>query len=217
MRKLILMFTLLIIALCSCEKDDHSVNNLKSDYIPMAVGNYWIYETYNTNTLGEERKQSYVDSVVIVKDTLVNGDIFYKYEYFKIHNQQSTLERTLYYRDSCKYLIDIQGRKLFSENNFNDTLRYHNYVGEVDTIYTSSYKMEAFNDIVDIPAGTFSDVLNFKGTVYCNPRYTEIPNPRYTHNYYARNVGLIFESYSYVFSGERLEKKLVRYELVGDK
>lgn len=73
---------------------------------------------------------------------------------------------------------------------------------EIDTATWTTSKMEKLNQHVIVPAGTFTEVLNVKGTVICNPKYTSIPNPRYVNNYFAKNIGEVLHTYFYVVGGE---------------
>jgi hypothetical protein len=118
-----------------------------------------------------------------------------------------------YCRDSSKYLINSDGQILFSENNFSDTLLRTTRLYEEDTICWITGKMEKNENDINVPAGTFNNTLNLKGTIICNPKYTRIGNPHYVNKYYAPEVGEILHSYLYVYDGSSLEKRLTRYKI----
>jgi hypothetical protein len=183
----------------------------------MAVGNYWIYREYEIDTIGNERQTSIFDSTVITKDTLISGITYYRldnYVYYSISNViKADLNGPVYYRDSSKNLINSKGQIMFSEGNFSDTLFRKTEVLQGDTIYWISFKMEKPVDNINTPAGIFNNLLNFKGTVICNPKFTSIKNPRYVNKFYAKGVGEILHSHIYVFGGGSFDKRLVRYQV----
>jgi hypothetical protein len=51
MRKL-LALVMAITSLLSCNKEDDK--EIKTDYLPLRIGNYWIYQEYNIDTMGNE-------------------------------------------------------------------------------------------------------------------------------------------------------------------
>lgn len=207
-RKLALMISAILL-IYSCEKNDYSNENKKLEYFPMAVGNYWIYEEYQIEKDLTETKSSTFDSLSISKDTIINGNHYFKVECtYKI----IPILRPNYYRDSSGYLVDLEGRIHFAQNNFTDTL-YRRTEGNSDNPYcTITVKMEHVNNKITVPAGSF-DVLNFKTTVIINPDYQNEWNPRYFDNYYSKNVGIITDSYSYLSQNFTVEKRLIRYKI----
>lgn len=66
MRKL--FFIAILFAIFSaCQKDDDSNQNQtvsEPDYFPMAIGNYWVYQFTNTDTLGIVNYER-IDSIFI--------------------------------------------------------------------------------------------------------------------------------------------------------
>jgi hypothetical protein len=57
MRKLFFIGFALAI-LTSCQKNDENPLQKKSVYLPLEIGNYWVYEHYKIDTLGNETKLS---------------------------------------------------------------------------------------------------------------------------------------------------------------
>ena len=214
MKKLVLIVGI-ISCLFSCEKNDKQdeSENLVSTYLPMSVGNYWVYQVYNIDVNGNKSQSTTLDSTVITKDTLINGKKYYRFDYLNYHLDNINHFDTAYLRDSLTFIINEKGNILFSENNFNDTLYRKTYVFENDTFYTMTCKMERIDQEISTPAGSFNNILNFRGTVIVNPKHTDIENPRYTDEYFAKDMGVVYQSQTYVSGGQIREKRLVRYHI----
>lgn len=217
MKKVILV-VVVIICFFSCHKDDEAVISkvTTSSYLPMAVGNYWVYQEYTTQNNGTFVPSSAIDSVCISKDTIINGKTFYKFDSFQIYASlvpPIRVNGSDFYSDSCKNLINPKGEIMFSEDNFTDILLRRSDVIQEDTFTWITGKMEKLDQIVTVPAGTFNDVLNLKGTVNCNPKFSSVSNPRYVNKYLAKNVGEILHSYIFVDVDITIEKRLIRYKI----
>jgi hypothetical protein len=215
--KKVILFTGLILCFFSCKKENNS-DTLKvetSAYLPMTIGSYWVYKQYFIDPSGNEIQSSRYDSIIISKDTLIGDNIYFKYDNYECSSVSNVIYNNFisssYCRDSSKNLINSKGQKLFSENNFTDTLLRKTEIYLGDTTYRISYKMERIINNVNIPAGIFSSILNFKGTVICNPKFTLIKNPRYVDQLYTKDVGMILHSYVYVTDGGSMEQRLIRY------
>ncbi len=118
----------------SCKKDptviltqstnNTSVNN--DTMLPLAVGNYWIYQKSNDDTLGNLNLQNEFDSVYVEKDTFIVGEMYYKlrhtninfYYYYNFLNYNGVV----YLRDSSNYLISSDHRLLLDKFNLHDTI-----------------------------------------------------------------------------------------------
>lgn len=217
MKKVILVMGVMI-GLWSCIKDDNTVNSEanSSSYLPMKVGNYWIYQEYFENADGVINVSYTLDSTCISKDTIIHGRTFYKFDNYQIFKHPGIpvkIESTFFYSDSAKNLINPKGQIVFSEDNFTDILYKTSDVIDGDTATWLTFKMEKLNQNVVLPIGSFTDLLNVKGTVICSPKFTNIPNPRYVNRYYVKNIGKVMHSYIYVGGGGGFERRLLRYNL----
>src|SRR5690606_3931862 len=103
------------------------------------------------------------------------------------------------------------GRVFLSVNNFTDTLHTQLTLNGNDTIEYIAYKMEKHNGQVEVPAGSFSDLLNFKGQFYSSVYYWN--NGRSYNRYYQKGVGEVFYAYFYgsQHSNHVIERRLIRY------
>lgn len=208
--KNVMLFLGVLTCFYSCKKTDDSlsttVNNSgntavdNSSYTPMSVGNYWIYQEYNIDSVGNVTQSSTVDSTVISKDTLINGKKYFrfdKYEYYSKVASPNLIDIT-YYRDSSKNLINSEGKIMFSELNLSDTLYRKTEIMQGDTLYWMTCKMEKTVDNVTTPSGIYSNLLNFKNTVKRNTKFTPIKEISYNNNFYANNIGKVLYSYGFI-------------------
>lgn len=214
MKKLIVIAGALFL-FYSCENNDliESNETTQSEYLPMSVGNYWVYEILQVDVDGTETLLSKLDSMTISKDTIIDGETYYRLDHYECQSYDTSYIDSFFYKDSVKHLISSEGRMLFAENNFTDTLFKYAHKRDLDTLYTVSGLMEKVDDGFIVPSGSFNEILNVKSTVNCNPDYTSIDNPRYTDKYYAKGIGVIFETETYFYSGYNFEKSLIRYNI----
>ena len=213
MRKLFFIAAMIAI-FSACQKDDDSNQTVSEpDYYPMAIGNYWVYQFTNTDTLGVVHYERF-DSIFIDRDTLIGNETFFVFEHAKISSDGDvSYGPSSYYRDSSGYIIDSSGAIFFSDKNFTDTLQSVTRIIGQDSIYRATYKMEYVSEIVSVPAGDF-EVLNFRGTVWIYDPNPNIPNPRYLNDYFAPNVGKIYNNSFYTMSNYyNLESRLLRYNV----
>jgi len=210
MRKLVfpLLFVLL---LASCKKEDSlaPVSSQTTEYFPLEIGNYWVYEHYDINPSGNESKKDLVDSIVISRDTTINGHQYFIYEGIS-HPSHPNWGIINILRDSSGYIVNNNGQIHFAQN-FTDVLYTKAEVTGGDTLFTLSYKVEEVPNTVLVPAGEF-EVLNYKGTLK-ELKLTSGFTDRHVDNFYAKDIGKILESYFYFSSPVVTEKRLVRYRV----
>ena len=186
---------------------------ITADYLPLSVGNYWVYQYYRIDADGVESEMNYNDSIAIVKDTVIDGETFYIKEGNRLFG--SPWERLDILRDSSANLIDHTGKILFSGTNFTDTLNFFSEGNEQETYYTISYKMEEIEGEISYPAGNFNNVLDYRGTLtgisMIPPEPT--PNPRYMGRLFAPNIGEISYTNFYFNSSNLIIRKLSSYHI----
>ena len=189
----------------SCTKDEVNQENVL-EYLPLKVGNYWIYQTYLCDSVSENCNDYVIDTVTVIKDTTINGN-----KYFKLKGTYYKQDLMDYLRDSGHYIVNIKGDIIFSNKTFNKTLNH--YVLETDkgdTIYYADYQMKKAGDPVNITLGEF-DCLNYQGELYA--KTDNFITPRYTNNYYSKNVGLIYSTSFYLIKGDQIKRELIGYHL----
>lgn len=194
--------------------EDSSNYSEKSEYLPMKVGNYWVYNVYEIDSLGNERLLDYKDSTAITKDTIISGKRYFWYE--NLSGKSKSIHSFIgFYRDSLKNKVDRDGNVLFSENRLNQVINSEFYsANDIDTLSYIEYKMIVPSELVSVPVGNF-EALNYRGDVYRPNECEDHPKrPKYYNAYYAKNVGLIKQSYFYLIScNTYFERRLVRYHI----
>lgn len=210
MRKLI-AFAVLIPLVFSCKKENTEIDPPNEEtYMPLEVGNYWVYKHFEIDESGNETEKDIVDSVFITEDSIINGYFYYVFEGISDLGHCEMDGKIL--RDSSGYLVDTSGTILFAESNFTDILESHIGIINEDTIYYANYKMERLNNPITVHAGTF-DVLNYKGTVTIPEEIPGVVYPRYINNYFAKKVGKVLSSYFFIHNPKVYERRLIRYHI----
>ena len=136
MKNSIIIFALIVLFF-SCKKDTaiispapNFLNNIattsQDTMLPLAVGNYWIYQKSDDDTLGNLNLQNSFDSVYVEKDTFIIGEHYYKlchtnmnflsYYYF------SNGSLSQYIKDSADYLVTRNYGILLDKIHIHDTI-----------------------------------------------------------------------------------------------
>jgi hypothetical protein len=216
---------LLFVILCfSCRKKTEPFIELKvfapeeipveyPEYMPLKVGNYWIYERFKMELNGISESTGQIDSCYVIKDTLIRNE-----RYWKLKKFDFVFNRVEFWfqRDSLHYIINQAGIILFSSGDFSSIFLSRYHVGpDSDTV---SYIFDKMND-KDLPvttaAGTFT-TSNMQTSVTLFPKYLSpnVPNPRYLNKRFAKDVGIITETEPFYVAFNFMHgRRLIRYYL----
>ncbi len=207
---------LVIILIAGCKKDGeieapHGTVNLYN-YFPLSIGNYWVYQNYNIDSLGNETLTDRIDSMYINRDTIVNGYQYYVLEgtNFTMGGYAPGIIRLL--RDSSGYIVDEGGRRRIAQNNYTDTLYNESRPINGNHYYDISSIMKTVDNDISVAAGLF-DVIECEIMITI---VTPIPTQgetRYHHNYYADNIGEVVGAGSWYSSKGHFETRLLRYNI----
>lgn len=213
MRKFVLAIFAANLLFVSCKKEEKEANQAPvtkaSDYFPMSVGNYWVYEMFEIDTNGNEVNMGWLDSVYISGTEEIRGETYYL---FTRGNGGPGGCFTTSVRDSSGYLINWEGTILFAPDDFSDTLAIDvEMLNEMDTLYVGYSNMEKVTDKISLKAGDFDALL-------CRNRY-HIPltgvalEYRELLEYRAPGVGLIIKQCAHLADPKIREGRLVRYHI----
>jgi len=187
-------------------------NPLSSDYLPDNDSSYWIYELsksdsngFNTTILGYD--------TMWVSTKMLNGISYkyYQFEYFLYPNPGRF--DFWYMKDTLGIFLNEKGKTMMDINAINSIVRKDTLV----QCYYYNYKMLRQVQAVSVPNGVFTDVVNYETTFQFSPCPTPngLPAQRVWDRMFARNVGLIYESYGLTNDPtvSIYERKLVSYHL----
>ena len=214
MKKLIFPLSLIvmIMVITSCKKDkDEPIIETPSfpDYSQLKVGNYWIYQQFDIDASGIATAKDVFDSCYIEKDTMINGNKYFK----MVKPDPNLLIAKLYLRDSLHYVINSAGQLLFSSEDFSSIFSSEYYIIPGDTVCRITTRMDEQDVAVSTPAGIFI-TSDFKEIFDMFPGWEQAGNPRYKHARYAENIGVVMETLPFFASSPKyVERRLVRYHL----
>lgn len=208
----------LLLGLCACDKKDSEGIRSVSEYAPMKVGSYWIYQYYQVDDNGNEvsggtwQPPTVLDSVYVEKDTMVGNN-----RYYKVIDESLPQELWLM-RDSSNYLVDQTGRIRLAPADFKhvfyETQREAFFISP-DSVFIVQQRMADWDKVIGTPAGSFT-------TISMDEIYTFIPfahdqrgkSERRIHNRYAKGVGMVSQTMPFYTSNPYyLERRLLRYRL----
>ena len=114
MRKLFLP-GLIAFVIVSCENTpsnpgiDDPVLPPDAGYFPLTIGSSWVYQHVNIDQLGQETFRDETDSVVVSKDTLINGKLYYVFEGNNYPFNGGNWGIVDILRDSMGYIVNQHG------------------------------------------------------------------------------------------------------------
>jgi len=200
-----------LFALSACNDDDDAPvdETPQPSYFQTSVGSYWVYDTYSIDAAGTEILFAQGDTVFATGDTLVDGETYYKF-YGKLHALTSIKHNALL-RDSLGYILQLgkTGRYVMSYSNLDTVLSTFRH--ENSSLF-HSLKMKRVTDVLELPSGTFSNVLDAELTTY---RVSDSSVVGITNNYFGEGIGQLTKTifYSGAFLGNQsyFEGRLVAY------
>ncbi len=210
----------------ACKKNDKIEATTSSNsslqihnYYPLEVGNYWVYQLFELDTLNHEIELNQRDSCYIIKDTLIRGFKYYKLSEPYINNSHTYT----FLRDSAEYIINSFGNILFSENNAKELLyetfitirdsTHDDLVAKIDTVCKVERRMNHIHLQTITPTGVFN-TLNSTEVFEFYPNWSYNGKSRSKSKKYANEVGIVLETLPFVMSNTKYtERRLVRFHL----
>jgi hypothetical protein len=213
------LLAVLLISLFSCNKKSETIiatSIIYPSYSGLKTGNYWIYQQFDIDGLGNATAKNVFDSCYVEKDTLIKDHTYYKILKPKPYTSPTVYEAT-YLRDSLHFIINSKGSIKFSSKEFASTFSEgYQILAPNDTLIKFSLQMDDKMTTVNTTAGIFP-------TLDCKYTYTYSANPKngsytgktiYIHSRFAESIGLVIETLPFIqYSSSNIERRLVRYHL----
>ena len=201
------LLIILIIGLVSCKKDPEVTELKGSEYIPLKVGNYFIYDvsniTFSSNYTYDDDNfypaADYTDTSIYqlkeelsAKDTDLEGNEFFKISRYLRANSSET-----WALDSI-WKCQVNGTNFIrTENNVNyiklnfPIQRGRSWDGYALNIYNSICDEFTYGNFIDYNNGvtTFEDVAQ---VVMCSDTNDIIVDHNEEVEYYAKDIGLVY-------------------------
>ncbi len=224
MTKNILLILSVFFFFIACDDDDNSnkdLNKQTKEYLPLSVGNYWIYEVkfYSRDQNGIRLRTTHEDTVTVIGEKTVRGKKFFVRELKGNLSLKQGMLNSVVTTDSAGYIVRDNGMIIFSNTNFKDTL-YRYESPDQYSPYTMTGKMKKVEEAITVPAGTFR-VLDLEQTAFfLNKPPSEEEgakqNPKFIHTYFSKGVGIVFHTSTYAVSDAWIEWKLKKYHISGE-
>ncbi len=195
---------------CNCNDDDAATNPTPAtEYLPLNIGNYWVYQWYIIDTLGNETIYgNTLDSIYISGDTVINGNT-----YAVMEGRQFNSDILYFYRDSSGYLVSANSSvPLFTTTSSSERLGIDTlFVGTAPLVMNDA-NMQPPSPSVTVPAGTFNDCLST--VTYMTSFEADYPHGIRTFPYqYAKGVGRVLHRIAFYSTPNYYESRLVRYHV----
>jgi len=218
MKNVMLIAVISTAVLIGCSKEKLTENKESSsscvdyqsvDFIPLTIGNYWVYDTYRIDTLGNETISNSGDSAYVDRDTIINGKTFY------------IIEGDLYAKQAI-------GNNIRNENNsilyYNTSDNFEKIVFTTNSIGTVYNQANIGNNLLQLTTWTNAGTQNITvdaGNYLCYQRETEVTplvsgypiGTRSQYRYYNSSVGVVINQFFFASSPELYETRLVSYNI----
>lgn len=211
MKKIILLFSLVIIA-TACSTSEDSASN--EPFFNLSNDNLWVYKRYNSTDNLNFTFINRIDSVRVIGDTLITGINFKKLQH-KIYisgvfNQE--IIETLRV-DSAGHLVDQNNLVFHAGIDFEyQNVRDVGFISSVDGNYNS---VGAITSQVQSPYNTSVEGVDyFVYPYYGNFVSTDLATPNnYIYFQYQQGIGLVCQHCAAVSGSSFYEDRLVYYDL----
>ena len=198
-----------VLLFAACEKDDAVVNNgtpglNASGHAQFAVGNYWVYQGHNIDpNTGDVTVTNMIDSITIVKDTTINGELYYQFK--GDHYGAPSLYRNL--RIDGARIVDEHGRVYMDLEAEQDTVEIMPGWSVVDS---AARVMHSAAHYFETPTGNYTSDAWHEVLLYIQSPF---PSPQSEFEYYVDGLGVAMYSATYVSSQVRIEMRLTDYSI----
>ena len=200
-----LLLSVLLLASACKKKEVAPVAGFSASqyFLPLATGNYWVYERTEQGSSGAE-----TDSIKIASDTTING-----FTYYHVTNGFYEGIDDAYYRDSSGVILEygspVTTYKL--TNHRNDTLLTLNENNLINVVRQTGNP----DTTINVTAGAFNalQVINntYYSATYQPPAGVSSPRPSYL--YFSKGIGVVFATIFFTESPNIISCQLTSYHI----
>ncbi|MGL5892708.1 MAG: hypothetical protein ACRC3B_22635 [Bacteroidia bacterium] len=177
-------------------------------YFPLDSGSYWVYDTWQIDTLNNETYVS-SDTVWVLGDSIIRGNT---YSVIMSNNNQFTIPRGLF-RDSANCIVNSNGDIYFSVSMLGQEI-------DVDSIWSGNTLYIVIRDSMDngthtvaLNSGSYTTYQKSMNYSFAFPASIVQPHAPY-HTNFAQGIGLVRSQYVYSTNPAFLyERRLVSYHI----
>ena len=208
-----------LILFYSCDRDKKTITpeepepapSVTPSLFPMSVGNYWVYQLSNDDSLGNLNLQNGFDSVYVEADTMIASEHYYKFRhsnttsyagYYSFGNATSVQ----YLRDSSGYIVNANHQIVLDKTHINDTINRY-IISPAEYVCTVPHTFSQKTFLIGTHSGNCMDVIYFRNI----PAHYVIDVSSST--YYVNGIGTVRSYYSYAscLNQCRYSHNLIRY------
>jgi hypothetical protein len=209
MKHVLLIIIAFLFVFQSCKKDEPDPNPAPQEsvlnYFPLTIGNYWVYETLQCDSGLINCEHVSIDTNVVSKDTLIDGELYYKIEGMRLYYNDP-----VYYRDSGDFIVDSNGEIIFTIKQSNEKYNVRYVINQYDTIFYWYYQL--YDDMIDVNTSIADfECLDFRLSFFRAADNYEIEHN--TNHMYSKDIGLIEESAVFVSSLSGRKRVLTGYHV----
>jgi hypothetical protein len=218
MKRLSYLLIIFAVGLFACDSDPDNDPTSES-YLPLAVGNYWVYKTYSTDsTQYNPLNINYIqeDSIYVDRFEILEDDTFYVLKGVPAHmlgeyNQNGEV----YLRDSLEVIFGINNKIIFMPflgNLYRNLyIDYGTTQNGIPSVYREYIEHTPNDSSITTPESTIYWIYQISG-YYCTDYDTTLNDPgdcnKLFSRYFAQNAGMVCD-----YEGDSLYAFLSRYHI----
>ncbi len=199
---------------CACKKDEitESPTRQLNTHLPLKVGNFWVYEGYYVRNSNDIYRNT--DTLKVTGDTTINNRIYFILEgnYFPHESRKRTYQ--YYWRDSLDYVINSEGRIIVSTSDFDHILEQYGGMQKQNLSAWYVTRARELEASYSNNGTVYNNIINMEKQVFQIPENPHNKEVRFLHEYFAKDVGIVFKESQYLSDDELLiQSHLIDYHL----
>ena len=205
MKHIFVITSILFLILPSCKDDDcpPDLDSPSNTNLVTTAGSYWVYQWYDIDTSGTKTIRDDRDSVFVAGDTTIRN-----FEYTIYSGTELGSQQTRFLRDSSGFIIDSRGNQIWNTNSTGEFTSSKNFdVNTTASITNLSHSIDVLGETHNaIERITQACRVDGEPITACDTCQT-------TQAYYVKSIGEVLNSTAFIGSCNKLEKRLIKYEI----